>query len=75
VPNVVFTCGAVELGDRFFVYYGGADSVIGAATVSRDAVMRWAGQAVRSAPALPDHVRRAASREAREFELVRRASG
>ncbi|MBI2248166.1 MAG: glycosidase [Armatimonadetes bacterium] len=75
VPNVVFTCGAVELGDRFFVYYGGADSVIGAATVSREAVMRWAGQAVRSAPALPDHVRRAASREAREFELVRRASG
>jgi len=33
VPNVVFTCGAVELGDRFFGYYGGADSVIGVATV------------------------------------------
>lgn len=32
VPNVVFTCGAVVIGDTLFVYYGGADTVIGVAT-------------------------------------------
>ena len=31
VPNVVFTCGAVLLGDELLVYYGGADTVIGVA--------------------------------------------
>ncbi len=75
VPNVVFTCGAVELGDRYFVYYGGADSVIAAATVSQDAVMRWAAHAARSTAALPDHFRHAARRESREQDIVRRASG
>lgn len=33
VPNVVFTCGAVMIGDKFFVYYGGADQVVGVATI------------------------------------------
>lgn len=32
VPNVVFTCGAVLIGDTVFVYYGGADTVICVAT-------------------------------------------
>jgi beta-1,2-mannobiose phosphorylase / 1,2-beta-oligomannan phosphorylase len=32
VPNVVFTCGAVIIGDTLFVYYGGADTVIGVAS-------------------------------------------
>jgi predicted GH43/DUF377 family glycosyl hydrolase len=32
VANVVFTCGAVLLGDEVFVYYGGADTVICVAT-------------------------------------------
>lgn len=32
VPNVVFSCGAVIIKDTLFVYYGGADTVIGLAT-------------------------------------------
>lgn len=32
VPNVVFTNGTARLGDRYFVYYGGADRVIAVAT-------------------------------------------
>jgi beta-1,2-mannobiose phosphorylase / 1,2-beta-oligomannan phosphorylase len=35
VPNVVFTCGAVEKDDRYFVYYGGADKVIAVATMDK----------------------------------------
>jgi predicted GH43/DUF377 family glycosyl hydrolase len=34
VPNVVFSCGQVELGNELIVYYGGADSVIGAAKIN-----------------------------------------
>jgi len=33
VPNVVFSCGSVKIGDKYFVYYGGADTVIGVAAV------------------------------------------
>jgi predicted GH43/DUF377 family glycosyl hydrolase len=33
VANVVFPCGAVVIHDQLFVYYGGADSVIGVATI------------------------------------------
>ena len=33
IPNVVFTCGAVEMDGQYFVYYGGADKVIGVATM------------------------------------------
>ena len=33
VPNVVFPCGSVVINDQLFVYYGGADKVIGVATV------------------------------------------
>ena len=32
VANVVFPCGAVVINGRLFVYYGGADRVIGVAT-------------------------------------------
>lgn len=32
VPNVVFTCAAVPVGDQLFVFYGGADRLIGLAT-------------------------------------------
>jgi predicted GH43/DUF377 family glycosyl hydrolase len=32
VPNVVFTCGALVKDETVFVYYGGADTVIGVAT-------------------------------------------
>jgi len=33
VANVVFPCGAVFIRDKIFLYYGGADKVIGVATV------------------------------------------
>ena len=36
VPNVVFTCGVVEMNGHYVVYYGGADKVIGIATMDRD---------------------------------------
>ncbi|HTY39590.1 MAG TPA: glycosidase, partial [Candidatus Paceibacterota bacterium] len=32
VANVVFPCGAVVIEDKLYVYYGGADSVVGVAT-------------------------------------------
>ncbi|MDH5482226.1 MAG: glycosidase [Candidatus Bathyarchaeota archaeon] len=32
VPNVVFSCGSVLMDDKVLVYYGGADSVLCAAT-------------------------------------------
>ena len=34
VKNVVFSCGAVQKNSELFIYYGGADKVIGLATVS-----------------------------------------
>lgn len=34
VGNVVFSCGAVLRGDKLFLYYGGADKVVGVATAS-----------------------------------------
>jgi predicted GH43/DUF377 family glycosyl hydrolase len=33
VPNVVFPCGALVIKDTLYVYYGGADKVIGVATM------------------------------------------
>ena len=33
VPNVVFPCGAVMRDGLFYIYYGGADKVIGGATM------------------------------------------
>ncbi len=34
ISNVVFSCGAVVRGDIVYLYYGGADKVIGVATAS-----------------------------------------
>jgi len=42
VPNVVFTCGTAEIGDNYFVYYGGADRVIGLATANREEMLAFA---------------------------------
>lgn len=39
INNVVFTCGAVEKDGKYFVYYGGADEVIGVATVDKQSVL------------------------------------
>ncbi|MCW4030028.1 MAG: glycosidase [Candidatus Bathyarchaeota archaeon] len=36
VPNVVFSCGNVIIGNEFFLYYGGADSVVCVATMPLD---------------------------------------
>jgi predicted GH43/DUF377 family glycosyl hydrolase len=33
IPNVVFPCGAVARDEELFVYYGGADSVVGVASL------------------------------------------
>lgn len=39
ISNVVFPCGAVLIKDKFFVYYGGGDSVVGVATVNADKLL------------------------------------
>lgn len=41
VKNVVFTCGAVEMGDHYYVYYGAADTVVGAAKVKRKELLNY----------------------------------
>jgi predicted GH43/DUF377 family glycosyl hydrolase len=35
VPNVVFSCAAVEVAATYYVYYGGADRVIAVATIPK----------------------------------------
>lgn len=40
VPNVVFPCGAVILGEKIFMYYGGGDQVIGVATAETKELLR-----------------------------------
>jgi predicted GH43/DUF377 family glycosyl hydrolase len=39
VPNVVFSCGAVEFQDKYYVYYGAADTCIGVATIDKNKVI------------------------------------
>jgi len=39
VPNVVYTCGAVRVGDRLFIPYGISDSAIGFAMTSIDGLI------------------------------------
>jgi len=39
IPNVVFPCGSVIKDGRIIIYYGGADTVIGVASVSLQAVL------------------------------------
>lgn len=34
IPNVVFSCGTVVRDDKLFLYYGGADKVVGVAVAS-----------------------------------------
>ena len=40
IPNVVFTCGACVVDDKLFVYYGGADTVIGVASCSLSSLLK-----------------------------------
>jgi beta-1,2-mannobiose phosphorylase / 1,2-beta-oligomannan phosphorylase len=39
VPNVVFSCGQVIMGDDLYVYYAGADQSIGVAKTSMKSIM------------------------------------
>lgn len=39
-PNTVYTCGAVEKDGKYIVYYGCCDSVLAAATVEKEKVVR-----------------------------------
>lgn len=39
VPNVVFPCGAVIIDGIVYIYYGGADTVTGVATMQLDALL------------------------------------
>lgn len=39
VPNVVFPCGNVLRGDTVYMYYGGADYVVGVATASLSEIL------------------------------------
>jgi predicted GH43/DUF377 family glycosyl hydrolase len=41
VPNVVFSCGQVMTDDGLYVYYGGADTVIGLATADKEQVLTF----------------------------------
>lgn len=47
VANTVFPCGAVVIKDQLFVYYGGADKVIGVATVKLSELMEGLSTQVR----------------------------
>lgn len=40
VPNVVFPCGSVIRDGKIYIYYGGADAVVGVATVDLETVMK-----------------------------------
>ncbi len=39
-PGIVYACGAVEMGDEIYVYYGGADRVTCVASIKTDALLR-----------------------------------
>ena len=39
IPNVVYSCGAVAIGDMLFIYYGAADTVICVATTKLSTIL------------------------------------
>ena len=39
VNGVVFPCGMIEVGKHLFVYYGGADTVVGVATIETKVIL------------------------------------
>jgi beta-1,2-mannobiose phosphorylase / 1,2-beta-oligomannan phosphorylase len=41
VRNVVFPCGAIVKDDTLFIYYGGADTVVGVATVKFSVLLNY----------------------------------
>ncbi len=40
IPNVVFPCGAVQIEDKIYMYYGGADKVVGVATIELEQLLK-----------------------------------
>jgi len=46
VSNVVFTCGVIEREDDFIIYYGGADSSIGAAVLDKSQLSDFLGMPI-----------------------------
>ena len=42
VPNVVFSCANIRVGDQVWVYYGGADRAIGLATCDYNEIVEFA---------------------------------
>lgn len=40
IQNVVFPCGAVLIKDKFFLYYGGADRIVGVATIDKEELLK-----------------------------------
>jgi len=42
VNNVVFCCQVIEKDDQYLMYYGGADTVIGLATISKEEIDKFA---------------------------------
>ncbi len=40
VPYVVYSCAALDIGNDYYVYYGGADSSIGMASISKEEVKK-----------------------------------
>jgi predicted GH43/DUF377 family glycosyl hydrolase len=41
VPDVVFSCATLQVDDELWIYYGGADRVIGQASCPMDEVMTF----------------------------------
>lgn len=41
VKEVVFTCGAVEKDDKYYLYYGGGDKVIGLAKIGKKQLLHF----------------------------------
>lgn len=41
IPNVVFPCGAVVIDGKLYVYYGGADTVVGVATMDMQKLLDY----------------------------------
>ena len=40
VPNVVFPCGNVVIGDKVLIYYGGGDKVVNVASLKIDELLK-----------------------------------
>ncbi|MBU3924623.1 hypothetical protein KJ854_01665, partial [Patescibacteria group bacterium] len=39
MPNIIFSCGVALKDKKLYIYYGGADSVLGVATTSLHSII------------------------------------